>query len=347
MNRIETSRHAALWSAHDLDERMAQAMGARAEAFRAYRRAWHAGITARAFPLQIDVALNESCNLRCPMCTYSDGLSNKGKESWMTLEHWQALLADAVPRGLCAVGFNGINEPLIRPDLWEFVRAAREAGVLDVMLHTNGTRLGGPQVSALVHPDRGLTRIFVSLDAATNETYQQMRPGAGDLETTEAQIRGLLYARAGRPLPVLGVCFVRTQINAHELEAFREKWTRGWPPYGGADFLSIQEYMNPWPDKSEKDALAVADRRPPTAFRCQQPFQRLRIGPAPQHTIHPCCSFPGDKMSAGTTRDTSLQQAWDGPLLTRLRRMHAAGRWAEHPVCAECVRHSFVQDVGP
>lgn len=261
----------------------------------------------------------------------------------MSLEHWRSLLADAVPRGLCAVGFNGINEPLIRRDLWKFVAAAREAGVLDIMLHTNGTLLTPAMSDLLIAA--GLTRLFVSLDAATNATYQVMRVGAPDLETVEANVRAFLYERDHRPLPVLGVCFVRTALNAHELPAFREKWTRGWPGYGGADFLSIQEYLNPWPDKPGKDALAVWNRAPATEFRCQQPFQRLRIGPAPEHAIHPCCSFPGERMSAGSTWNTSLEKAWHGPLLTELRALHAEGRWQDHPVCRDCVSHSFVQDV--
>lgn len=337
MNRIESSRHAALWAAADLDERMAQALGPRAEAFRAYRRAWHAGITERAFPLQLDVALNASCNLRCPMCTFSDGLTNRGRESWMPLAHWQALLADAVPRGLCAVGFNGINEPLIRDDLPAFVGAARDAGVLDIMLHTNGTLLTPAMSQRLM--DAGLTRIFLSLDAATSETYRKIRVGAPALHWVEGNIHTLLRLRAGRPLPVVGVCFVRMATNAHEQAAFTEKWA----PH--VDFFSVQEYMNPWPERADKDALAASDRQPPTDFRCPQPFQRLRIGAAPEHPIHPCCAFPGEQMSAGSSPTTTVQAAWDGPLLTRLRELHREGRWAEHPVCRDCVRHSFVQEV--
>lgn len=336
LDRIEQSAHSALWAPDDLDVRMAQALGPKANAFLAYRQAWKQGIAVHDYPLQIDVELNASCNLRCPMCTYADGTAtSKGKESWMSLGHFEALVADGVPRGLCAVGLNGINEPLVRHDLPEFVQVARDAGVLDIMLHTNGTLLTPSMSARLI--GAGLTRLFVSLDALTDVTYRHIRVGAPPLDRIEEHIATFREIRGTQTLPVLGVCFVRTEINAHELDGFVKHWE------GRADFITIQEYMNPWTDRAEKDRLASLGRRPSDAdFKCPQPFQRLRLSAAPDHQVRPCCSFYGEQMSAGTLADGILN-IWRGPLLTELRSLHRDGRGRSHPVCRECIAHSYTE----
>ena len=337
LDRIEQSAHSALWAPDDLDERMARALGDRANAFRDYRQAWRQGLNAvHAYPLQIDVELNASCNLRCPMCTYADGtITSRGKDSWMTLEAFRDMVTDGVTRGLCAVGLNGINEPLVRHDLPEFVACARDAGVLDIMLHTNGTLLTPDMSTRLI--GAGLTRLFVSLDAVSQSVYEQIRVGAQPLQRIEENIATFRQIRGRSVLPVLGVCFVRTEINAHELDEFAAHWK--WQ----ADFLAVQEYMNPWTDRAEKDRLATEHRAPSTAeFRCPQPFQRLRISAAPDHQVRPCCSFYGEGMSAGTLAE-GIPAVWTGDLMRELRTLHRDGRGRSHPVCRACIAHSYTE----
>jgi len=330
----ERSNHAALVGFVDLDERIAAALGPRAEAFRAYRRDWKRGAVPRPFPLQLDVELNRSCNLRCPMCTWSDpDAVNGAKGDWMPLERFRTIVTEGVPQGLRAVNLNGVNEPLLRPDLPEFVRAAREAGVLDVMLHTNGMLLTRRMAHALI--DAGLTRLMVSIDAATPATYDRIRVG-GDLDRVRRNVQQFLDGRGDAVLPVLGVCFVETALNADELDLFMTEWR------GRADFFSIQSFINPWPGRPDKDALAATGTRAPREFRCAQPFMRMSV----RHdgAMSGCCTFWGTKMTVGHIAD-GVQAAWNGPTMASLRETHAAGRWSDNPICRECVTHSFTEIV--
>ena len=331
----ERSGHAGLYAPGDLDERMAAAMGDRAPEWRRYREDWKRGPAARPFPLQLDFALNESCNMRCPMCTWSEE-SKRPTRRLFPLSHFTHIIADAVPRGLRAVGLNGVNEPLMRRDLPDFVRIARDLGVLDIMLHTNAMLLTSGMARDLI--DAGLTRLFVSLDAVTQATYDTIRVG-GDLQVVTRNVERFLELRSTRTLPILGVCFIRMSLNAHEETAFVETWR------DRADFFSMQSFMNPFTaERPEKAALASADRAPAEPFVCPQPFQRMRVSVSGD--VHPCCAFYGDAIIVGTV-DQSIREVWTGAEMAEMRHLHATGEvWDEQrqgaaATCRACMRNSY------
>ena len=329
----ERSTHAALVAHGDLDARIAATVPDPA-AWLAYRADWKRGAVKRPFPLQLDFTLNYSCNLRCPMCTWSDpDAVQGGRSTWMTLALFKHILAEAVPKGLKAVGLNGINEPLMRRDLPDFVAAAREAGVLDIMLHTNGLLLIPAMARGLI--EAGLTRLLVSVDAVTQATYDQIRVG-GSLALVERNVDLFLEARGTGPLPVLGLCFVRMAVNAHEEAAFVDHWATR------ADFFAIQSYLNPWAGRDDKAALAAPGWTPPEGFVCAQPFMRMRLAHGGE--VRPCCSFPGERITVGDAHRTSIEAIWHGTAMRDLRALHAANRGHEHPVCRDCMRNSYTQE---
>jgi hypothetical protein len=343
----EQSHHSALSSFTDLDAKIAVALGKDHARFLRYREEWKLGAVDRAYPLQLDFALSDSCNMRCPMCTWSEdhGLHDK---SLFSLELFRHIVTEGVPLGLCGVGLNGVNEPLMRRDLPTFVAVARAAGVMDVMLHTNGMLLTETMAAGLI--ETGLTRLMVSIDAVTQATYDTIRVG-GDLAIVERNIDRFLALRGGAILPVLGVCFVRMSLNAHEEVAFIEHWR------GRADFFSFQSYMNPFlGHRPDKAALAPdGTSAPQTAPPCPQPFQRLRISVGGE--VHPCCAFHGDQIVVERVSEPrhDIKSIWNGGTMNRLREIHATGSlWGppsprgdavQYPaeVCRTCIRQSYTR----
>ena len=331
MERIEWSRWSSLWSRDNVDARIAEALGEQGLEYLKYRIEWKRGVMDRDFPLHLDFELNGSCNMKCPMCTYAlPETKNQGKHSWMSLAHYRAILEDAVPRGLKAVALNGINEPLLRRDLPDFVRVARECGVLDIMFHTNGMLLTEAMSAKLI--DAGLTKLMVSIDAVTQTTYDKIRVG-GNLPTVRRNVVRFVEMRGPRVLPAVCVCFVKMDINAHELPQFLDQWS----PF--VDFLAIQEYANPAPGRL--DDHAMASQQPAREFRCQMPFQRMRI--SWNGFVHPCCVSYGDKMTAGRVEDP-IHETWTNAFMDGIRQIHREGRWRDHPVCRECVLNSYIEE---
>ena len=130
------------------------------------------------YPIQLDFELNASCNLKCPMCPISaESPKGKGKKTWFDFEFFKELIDYSVKKGTRAIKLNYINEPLIRNDLINFITYAKDKGIIDIYFSTNGILLNKDISEKLIKS--GLTRIQVSVDAFTQETYNKVRPGGG------------------------------------------------------------------------------------------------------------------------------------------------------------------------
>jgi molybdenum cofactor biosynthesis enzyme MoaA len=75
---------------------------------------------------------------------------------------------------------------LIRKDLYKFIKYAKQAGIIDIYLSTNGSLLDEKNSKLLI--ESGLMRLQVSIDAHTEETFNKMRQG-GNFEQIKKYIR--------------------------------------------------------------------------------------------------------------------------------------------------------------
>ena len=304
-----------------------------------YRRAWDLARTFQLrppFPIHVDYELSFRCNLKCPICLMSLPLDERRRHGdpaqTLSLDTIKGLLDEGAAKGQMAVGLNGICEPLLSPDLPEIVRYARQIGMLDVMFNTNGLLLDSPMAKELIHA--GLTRIMISLDAATQDTYDKIRKGS-DFETVSRNIRQMvdIRNRLGRALPIIRVSFCITSLNEHELGDFIAQWQ------DTADFFSIQQYGNTF----DGDQLSRGDRlfpvdhpyQPDATPRCGQPWKRLMI----RHdgNVMPCCDASGLSLHIGNIYEQSLEEIWLGREAQALRRLHEEGRYDRHPICRRCM----------
>lgn len=311
-------------------DRLADVVGR--EAWAAYRERYEAAANlevATDHPLQIDFELNASCNLKCPMCPISaESPRGKGKKTWFPFDLFKEIITDGVKRGLRAIKLNYVNEPLIRKDLPEFVRFAREAGVLDIYLSTNGLLLDDAAARQLIQA--GLSRIQVSLDAHTAAIYDQVRPG-GDLEKTRQNVEHLMALREElhSPTPLVRVNFVRTELNEHELEPFVAHWRER------VDMIGIQEYVKP-PKASGNLISRTTEYKRLRGFRCSFPFKQLVV--TNERNILPCCTFWGEHLGVGRCDDAaSIPAAWNSEKMRELRDIHSKGEYWRIEACRQCV----------
>ena len=307
----------------------------------AYRRQWEAAARFEVetpYPTQLDFELNYSCNLKCPMCTWSVETKTTTRQEWLEFALFKRVVDGGVPLGLRSINFNYINEPLMRRDLPDFVAYARQQGLCDLMLNTNGTMLTEPVGRRLI--DAGLTRLMVSLDADTEETYNKIRIGA-NFEQVTRNLLGFLELRnsMGRRLPLVRASFLRMSVNEHELPRFVERWS----PH--VDFFAIQELINVMPERQESRELTANTRERVAEFRCPQPWQRLII--RYDGSVLPCCTFYGAHLVMGNVHQQSVQAIWRSEAMRQLRALHARGEYYNNPVCRKCAMNSVVDRPQP
>jgi radical SAM protein with 4Fe4S-binding SPASM domain len=113
--------------------------------------------------------VTNKCNLRCKHC-YANAGDNSGKSELSTSQAKQVidkLSKASVP----IIAFSG-GEPLVRPDIFELIRYAKEQGIY-VAVATNGTLITTDVAERLKELDVGFVQI--SLDGASSETHDEFR----------------------------------------------------------------------------------------------------------------------------------------------------------------------------
>jgi len=293
------------------------------------------------YPPHLDLELNYSCNLRCPMCTWAVEKAAEKKEDWFKFEDYKKIIDEAVSIGTKSIRLCYINEPLIRQDIDQFIKYAVDAGILDVLITTNGTLLTKAMSKKLI--DAGLTKINVSLDAVTDETYDKIRVG-GNLKITVKNIHDFLDLRRqiNKKLPKIRLTFVATKINYHEYDAFVDYWK------DKVDSIGIQHLQNPFgegrfEDASRGETIVLKKTPIPEKFRCPEPFKRLTL--RGNGDVLPCCSFYAVDLVVGNWKNGSLKEIWNNEKMQELRKMHKNGDYFKNNICKACIQnYTIVSD---
>jgi cyclic pyranopterin phosphate synthase len=162
------------------------------------------------------VSVTDRCNFRCIYCMPEQGFPATPKEEHLTTEEFIRLIEAAAKLGMTKLRLTG-GEPLLRKELPEIIRAAREAGFLDISLTTNGHLLA-EQAFAL--KQAGLSRVNVSLDTLHEKRFQEIAR-RGSLLTV---LNGIQAAFDAGLAPVKINCVVLKGLNDDEAADFAE-WT--------------------------------------------------------------------------------------------------------------------------
>ncbi|MDR2367966.1 MAG: radical SAM protein [Deltaproteobacteria bacterium] len=305
--------------------------------FMAYRKRFEEAEAGRRldYPLHLDIDVATVCQLGCPMCPAGREAGENpfpGFGLFMDEALYMGAVREAEVLGVPSIRLGMTGEPLLAPDVDLWALEATRRGFLDVSLITNGQGLDGRTSERLI--GAGLTRLMVSVDAATEGTYGLVRPG-GDFERLLANVGEFLRARArhGSPLPLLRLSFVVMDGNEGEVGLFGEKFA------SLADYLTFQDYLNVV-GLPETDFKAGPAKRLPAGgeFFCPDPLTRLAIHA--DGGLFPCCSDFGRLAPLGNLKTASLREVWNSPEARRLAGPGGRGNLA----CRACLRASGAGD---
>lgn len=275
-------------------------------------------------PPQLDVELNGGCNMKCPFCLH--GYGDKRPNDLMPIERYKKLIDEAVSFGIRGLKLNYINEPMLRKDLEECIAYAKSAGMLNIYMVTNGTLLNDKRRDSMLNS--GITKLFISVDAMTSETYNKQRL-SGKFDLVVKNILDFVAERNRRGLryPIVRVSFLRNALNIHEEKDFQKFWE------GKVDMIAFQK-MNDLPDLNS--GLILEDIEEPSG--CTFPFKQMVVDY--EGDILPCCKMGGKKLALGNISNTTLKDAWTSTAMKDLKLMHKENRWKENPVCKRCISNA-------
>ncbi|MBK50002.1 MAG: hypothetical protein CL768_03075 [Chloroflexi bacterium] len=284
------------------------------------------------FPLYLMLEQSYSCNLKCPSCIH--GFPEEKKKfdpdvNIMPRSLFDKIIEEGEKNNCPSISFCVNDEPLIVPDLPERIAYAKEHQFMDLFITTNGTFLTLDLAKELI--SAGLTRILFSIDAATSETYNMVRPG-GDFDRVVKNLEALVEYKnsKGLILPAIRASFVYSQLNAHERDMFMEKFS----PL--VDYIEIQGfsvYNDFNTDLIPEKSVQVTD------FACNEPWRKLII--RANGEVLPCCSFYGYGVVVGDINQMSLKEIFNGKQLRKLRQEFKEGIYSLSP-CNACSKSFYV-----
>ena len=123
------------------------------------------------------------------------------------------------------------SEPLLYKHFDKVLKRAEEAEIMDVFIFTNGNLLNEKNSRLILNSC--VTRLFVSIDAATEETYNKVRIPVSKrlleenrLSKLENNVKNFIKLKndLNKRLPLTRVSFVALKENSHEVDSFKSKW---------------------------------------------------------------------------------------------------------------------------
>ena len=122
------------------------------------------------YPLNVLVEVLNKCNLECIMCLSSH---RKGPTKVIDDEMIDKLFKEFKENNLPALMFGAGEEPLMYKDIDKMWEKANSIGIMDNFLFTNGTFLNEEMRQKII--ENKVSRVFISIDAATEQTYRKIR----------------------------------------------------------------------------------------------------------------------------------------------------------------------------
>lgn len=289
-------------------------------------------------PWTLDIEPTVACNLRCIMCP-SGTVREQREVKNMSFENFRKII-DSVPT-LMKVTIQGLGEPLMSPDFLKMVSYANKKDIA-VTTTLNATFVSESIADKLI--ESGVSRIYISLDGATKETYEKIRKGA-DFERTLKGIKNLVNARQKKGKPFIDLWMVGIGDNIRELPRMIDLAVDL-----GVDSLTIQPDITYWGrdelrntikekslSKQDEDVAAIIKETKNKAKEkgfnfvyarktrftsqkpCVWPWQAGFI--ATDGRMVPCCLLGNpETFSLGNVLETSFQDVWNGEKMKDLRK---------------------------
>jgi radical SAM protein with 4Fe4S-binding SPASM domain len=214
-----------------------------------------------------------------------------------------------------------ISEPLLYKNIEKVFKLAEDANIMDVLLFTNGTLLN--EKNSIKILNSSVTRLFVSIDASTPESYNKVRVPVSKnysderIKKLEANIKSFIKLRDDRDMkfPLVRTSFVALKENRKEIESFTNKWVDIVDSVEIQKEVSIKAYTNS--AKFQESELFNFAKKTSKKYECRQPWTRLGI--YSDGSVTPCCNTFGRNLPIGNIKENTISEIWQSNLIKKVR----------------------------
>jgi Radical SAM superfamily/Iron-sulfur cluster-binding domain len=267
---------------------------------------------ARRMPDIVQIESTNICNAKCVFCPRDEMHRRQGV---MDMDLFKKIVDECATLGITHVRVHNYGEPFLDRQLVEKVRYAKERGIKEVGMISNGSLITEELARGMI--EAGLDAINISVDASGKEVFERTRLNL-DYDTVIGNVRTLARLRkeSGRTHPKLILSFVR-QNNSADEQAFIREWSQV------ADKIHITDLHN-WAGTLN----AKSDVNFP-CYRLWLTFTVLWDG-----RVSLCCADFDGRHILGDLRTSTIAQVWNSPAYRAVRRQHLESGGPE--ICRSC-----------
>lgn len=254
------------------------------------------------------------CNLRCPFCPTGTG-TLKMPRRMMNLDEFKIILDKLV--FVRQLTLHNWGEPLLNPALPDMIRYAKNKGK-SVCFDTNlALPLKKEQIEALV--SSGLDEMTVSLDGASQETYEKYRRG-GQFEQVIGNLQLLVEAKKllGLATPLVTWKFIVNRFNEPEIEKARQMARELGVLFNLASMGIPAELQPTWAPHAAYRLIKKKGISYPRSI-CIWMFRFIVV--SSDGSVLPCCVVHDSQYSYGNLLIQDFEEIWNGPQYRRSRSL--------------------------
>ena len=301
------------------------------------------------YPPRVSIETGNVCNLRCPLCPTGQRAPDV-KRGFMTFDNFKKII-DEFGCYIILLRLYNWGEPLLNKDLLQMAHYAVKKRI-STTISTNLNILDLEVARQLL--EAGLTKIFVSCDGASPETYEKYHIG-GNFDRVINNIKLLVKEKQK-----LSNCYTRIvwlfhvfRHNEHEVDAVKKmaeeigvelRINKMRTDMGKEIFekarVSVERDSQWIPDDPKYCAFDMEHKevKEQKSF-CDLPWKETVINW--DGSILPCCAVFEDKYSYGDAFKSSFKNVWNGKKYVAARRELLGEENEGGTICHICKASGF------
>lgn len=287
---------------------------------------------AEDFPQMVVCGMAFTCNARCIHCPNAATdftASIKGRRRFMSWDILKKVADECACYPHSLVRLSSCGEILLHPeamDMIEYILTVKSDH--NVALTTNGSLLAPEKSLRLLK--QGIRSIEISVDAASESTYQLIRKGL-KFKAVLDNIRELVRLRnEGKFSTSITVSVIEQEANSSELAMIERFWRNI------VDDVLIRKLLSFKGIIKRKKAYAPYL---PANVPCPFLWERVLIDSV--GNARGCVSDIYNTSCIGNVSKRTIASLWQSSLLNTWRRMHLEGKKEDVPMCKGCVDLEF------
>jgi radical SAM protein with 4Fe4S-binding SPASM domain len=293
-------------------------------------------LKVRGYPYELLIDPSSICNLRCPGClAHSKDFSH----NFLSFEKFKNII-DRKKSYLYNIEMYGWGEPFLNKEIYKMIKYAKKNRIF-VRISSHFNNISYQNVDEII--DSGLDFIILSIDGASQETYQKYRRN-GDFNKVMKNVKSLIYRKKkmSKNTPFLEWQFIVNSYNEHEMEKVKRmaedlgidrlRFMSFSPIHINED--NNKEEAEKWLPKNKK-YRQWEDSLNPKGYvfstNCGYLWESLTIGSKGQ--INLCPNRIGSQVDCGEVDDENF---WNKDIFTKPRKLFQKEKLETRIPCSGC-----------